>query len=328
MTSVSQFAQYLLKLDPQRTPARQAFFNYLKHVVEPTLPFTPSIVQSFYARALQFDYWQKDANALSDTIRTDLISFSKNQPMEKDPSWGLIRHPDSLQVVRLQQGADLEEIVEVEHAARRKSGDKVKWLKSSDDQILVLILNSTGALEVKVYSAFALIWGSRLRLMTPTSHLHYTSGLELVPHTKQILEGSLLTTLCFHVDDEGVHGLITRGHTFQKFETFIRAKLSETQDLFYSLKRLERHFINPQSDPFYQEVVATLEKSNRSLQRPTTENVMAADRALSKGRVILRNVFPNDRLLQLLITHLEYGIQQARSNGNQTQSPTQQPNTP
>lgn len=321
MASVTQFAQHLLKLDPQRTPARQALYNYFKHIAEPTLPFTPGLLQGFYARVLQFEYWQKESAAMSAVVRQDLESFLKNQPMEKDPTWGLIRHPDSLQVIQLNHSHDFEDLVESEHLARRKSGDKVKWLKISDSQIMVIILLAAGGLEVKVYPSQVFVWGSRLRLMAPTSHLQYTSSLELVPHIKQVLEGSLLTTLCFHVDSDGAHGLVTRGHTFQKFETFIRAKITETQDLFYSLKRLEKHFIDPQSDPFYQEVVASLEKANKMLGRATPDGLMSMDRVLTRGRLVLRNVFPNDRLLQLLVTHLEYGISQARHETKQNHRP-------
>ncbi|NJL26067.1 MAG: hypothetical protein HC902_13475 [Calothrix sp. SM1_5_4] len=164
-----------------------------------------------------------------------------------------------------------------------------------------------------MYPGFAIVWGARLRLMTPTTQLYYTSELELMPHVRQILEGSLMTTHCFNVDMEGVHGLITRGHTFQKFETFIRAKLTETQDLFLSLKKLERHFINPQSDPYYQDLVSKLERANRLLSHPTTESLMEAERALNRGRSSLKTIFPNDRLLSLLVTHLEYGISERRN---------------
>ena len=111
------------------------------------------------------------------------------------------------------------------------------------------------------------------------------------------------------------------------FYQFIRAKLTETQDLFYSLKRLEKHFINAQSDPFYQEVVAHLEKAHKNLAHPNPDTIMAADKALTKGRLVLRNVFPNDRLLQILVTHLEYGITQTRAN-NEKISDSIQPRSP
>lgn len=58
MASVSQFAQYLLKASSDNSEIRApgTLFNFLKHVAEPTLPFSPAILQAFYGRALQFDY--------------------------------------------------------------------------------------------------------------------------------------------------------------------------------------------------------------------------------------------------------------------------------
>jgi hypothetical protein len=327
MASVSQFAQYLLKLDPQRNPARLTLFNFLKHVMEPTLPFSPAVIQAFYARILQFDHWQNDSQNLSDTVRADIMSFIKQTPLEKEAAmWAQIRHPDTLQVVTLKLFQDLADLAESEHAARQKSGENIRLLKLSDNQLMVAVLAPTGNLEVKVYPNLALVWGPRLRLMAPVSHLHYSPALELMPHSRQILAGSLLTTHCFHVDHEGVHGLIVRGYSLQKFETFIRAKMSETQDLFNSLKKLERHFIDPQSDPDYQDMVSRLERANRLLNNPTPDNLATAERALNKGRLYLKNAFPNDRLLGLLITHLDYGISQRqaqRNEGRRIDGPTQ-----
>ena len=314
MTSVSLFAQYLLKLDPQRNPARLTLYNFLKHVLEPSIAFTPAVLQSFYGRVLQFDHWQNDAQTLSDTVRGDLHGFMKQHMLDDErAAWAHLRHPDSLQVVRIKLFEDLEDLVMSEHESRQKSGEQIRCVKLDNSQILVLVLSRTGSLEVKAYASQALVWGSRLRLVSPVSHLHYSHDLELMGHVRQVLEGSLLTTHCFHVDSDGVHGLITRGYTFQKFETFIRAKLPETQDLFASLKKLEKHFIEPSSDPYYQEMVSKLERANRLVNHPSVDALMEAERALNRGRLCLKNIFPNDRLLTLLVTHLDYGISQRRS---------------
>jgi hypothetical protein len=321
MSPVSQFAQYLLKLDPQRSQARLTLYNFVKHVLEPNVPFSPAVIQAFYARVLQFDHWQANSEELSQTVRSDLQSYAKQHILERElEPWRALRHPDTLQIVQLKVFKDLEELVLTEHAARQKSGDQVQTAKISDNQILVLVLSATGNLEAKVYPAQALVWGARLRLVAPVTQLHYSPDLELMPHVRQVLEGSLLTTHCFHVDTEGTHGLVTRGYTFQKFETFIRARLSDTQDLFSSLKKVERHFINPQSDPFYQEIVSRLERANRLIGTNSTDAMMEAERSLNRGRMILKTAFPNDRLLTLLVTHLEYGIDQRRSRfSDQTQ---------
>ena len=310
---MSQFAQYLLRLDPQRNPARLTLFNYLKHVCEPQLAFTPEVVQGFYGRVLQFDQWRQDAQLLSETVRGDLLNFLKQHVLEGQiEMWRALRHPDTMQIVNMQLFEDFSELAQLEHESRRRSGDQIKSIKLSDTETLVLILSPSGCLEAKVFANLAVIWGPRLRLVTPITHLYYSSELELMPHLRQTLQGSLLTTHVFQVDADGVHGLVTRGHTFQKFETFIRAKLSETQDLFSSLKRVERHFINPQTDPFYQELIGRMERAIRLLNQPSMDNLAEAERVLNRGRSLLRSVFVNDRLLTLLVTHLEYGISQHR----------------
>jgi hypothetical protein len=181
----------------------------------------------------------------------------------------------------------------------------------------------SGGMEVKLYPAKALIWGARLRPVAPVSQLFYSSTIELIPHVHQILEGSLLTTHRFELTSEGVQGLVTRGANFQKFETFIRAQMTETQDLFYSLKKLERHFINFQSDPYYQEIIGRLERANRLVNQSSLDGLNEAERALNKGRSALRNIFPNDRLLTLLVTHLEYGISERRPQLQPQPSPPQ-----
>lgn len=322
MTSVSQFAQYLLKQDPQRNPGRLTLFNFLKNIVDPQAPFTPTVIQTFYARVLQFDHWRQESQALSEAIRADIESWLKLHALQGErEAWLGLRHSDTLQIVPLKVFQDLENLVESEHETRRKSGVEVKTVKISETQVLALLLSPGGSLEAKVYPSQALVWGPRLRLVAPVTQLFYSADLELMPGVRQILDGTLMTTHCFHTDLEGVHGLITRGHTFQKFETFIRAKLSETQDLFSSLKKIERHFIDPQSDPYYQEMVSRLERANRLLARPSPDNLAEAERALNRGRQGLKTIFPNDRLLTLLVTHLDYGITQRRGPAVQAQTP-------
>lgn len=319
MTPVSQFAQYLLKLDPQRNQARFTLYNFLKHVLDANLPFAPSIIQTFYARVLQFDHWRQNAQQLSETVRADLIGYLQQHSIGNEAeAWRHLRHPDTLQLVDIKVLQDIEELVLSEHQPRQKSGDQIKALKMDDGRVMALVLSPSGSLEAKVYPPMALVWGPRLRLVAPVTQLIYSAELELMPHVRQVLEGSLMTTHCFHVDSEGTHGLVTRGYTFQKFETFIRAKLSETQDLFSSLKKVERYFINPQSDPYYQEMVSRLERGNRLLNHPTLDNLAEAEKALNRGRLCLKNIFPNDRLLTLLVTHLEYGIDQRRQGHQPT----------
>jgi hypothetical protein len=317
MNSVTQFAQYLLRLDPQKTPARLALFNYAKHILEPTEPFTPETIEGFYARALNYDYWQNNSQSLAQSVRDDLAGFLK-QTKSDETEWKNIRHSDETQVVALAHFQDFEAVITNVESLRQKSGEKFKLVKVSEQEIASFMLSTVGTLEVRVFSPKAMLKGHSLYPLAPMTHLHYSNTLELMPHVRQILQGSLATTISFYRDENGLNGMITRGHTMQKFETFMRVRGSENVDLFYGLKRLERNFINPQSDPYYQEIVQSMERAARGLQSSNGRDLAAqmAEKALQKGSLALKSAFPNDRLLQLLVTHLEHGLRQTRSSQN------------
>jgi hypothetical protein len=330
MNSVTQFAQYLLRLDPQKTPARLALFNFTKHILEPTEPFSPDTIESFYARAMNYEYWQTNSQSLAQSVREDVESFLKHSKTD-DGEWKQIRHADQIQVIAFDHFYDFESTITNVESLRQKSGEKVRIVKISESEIASFMLSTVGTLEVRVYAPRAMVCGHQLRPLAPITHLHYSNTLELMPHVRQLLQGSLATTISFYRDENGLNGLITRGHTMQKFETFMRVRGSENVDLFYGLKRLERNFINPQSDPYYQEIVQSMERAARALQNSNGRdlNLQMAEKAAQKGALALKSAFPNDRLLQLLVTHLEHGIRQTRSQnkassfGPQADRPTE-----
>lgn len=316
MTSVTQFAQHLMKLDPHRTPARQCLYNYLKHILDPIEPFTPSVIEDFYKRVLHLDFWHQNSKELGQAVRTDLNSYLHQFPIEKDLGWDSIRHADELQVLSIHREKDFLQILQETENSRLRQGDRLKLISTGMGSILSLVLSQVGTLEVRVYPFKAYISGSSLMPLNPVSHLFYNSKMELMPHVRQTLEGSLLTVVSFSIEDDGVHGIVSRGHCFQKFETFIRSKLSDHFDLFNQLKKMERFYIDPQSDPFYRELVNQLEQANLGMKHPTPLQLQMAEKILRKAQSALKNAFPGDRLLQLLVTHLEIGITQARNQAD------------
>src|SRR5271167_5026214 len=103
MISVTQFAQHLLRLDPQRSPNRLTLFNYLKHFLEPTEQFRPATIERFYAHILNFDHWQNNAQSLAQEVREDVHGFLRlNKGQEQE--WEEFRHIDEVQVVNLKHG--------------------------------------------------------------------------------------------------------------------------------------------------------------------------------------------------------------------------------
>lgn len=323
MTSVTQFAQHLMKLDPHRTPARQCFYNYLKHILDPIEPFTPSVLDDFYKRALQLDFWHQNAKDLGKSIKADLQLYLDQNPAEKDLGWNRVKHADEFQVITIHQERDFFKILELSEKSRLQEADRLKLISMGGQQVLSLVLSQVGAIEVRVYSQKAYISGAQLKPLGPVSQLFYNSRLELMPHVKQTLAGSLLTILSFSAEEDGIHGVVSRGHCFQKFETFIHSKISDHFDLFNQIKKIERFFVDPQSDPYYRDLISQLEKINLGLKHPTPIQLQMAEKILRKAQSALKNAFPGDRLLQLLVTHLDLGIAQAK-NGKTNSSSTEQ----
>lgn len=324
MTSVTQFAQHLMKLDPHRTPARQCFYNYLKHILDPSEPFTPSVIEDFYKRALHLDFWSQNAKELGASVRSDLESYLKQNPIEKDLNWNQIKHAGELQVLAIAKEKDFFQILETYERSRLEKGDRLKLISVQPSGHLSLVLSQVGTLEARLYPAKAYIDGALLKPLGPVTHLYYNSRLELMPHVRQTLEGSLLTAIAFSVEEDGIHGVVTRGHSFQKFETFIYSRLSDHFDLFNQLKKIERFYVDPQSDPFYRELVHQLEQANLFIKNPSPIQLQMGEKTLRKGQSALKNAFPSDRLLQLLVTHLDLGIVQAK-NGKAKTNPLSHP---
>jgi len=77
--------------------------------------------------------------------------------------------------------------------------------------------------------------------------------------------------------------------------------MAETQSLFLQLKKVEKHFINPQTDPFLQGNRRPAGEGQALMNNPTAENIAEAKGAESRP-FCPPVIFSHDRLLTLLIT--------------------------
>ncbi|MCB0412451.1 MAG: hypothetical protein KDD22_07990, partial [Bdellovibrionales bacterium] len=193
---------------------------------------------------------------------------------------------------------------------------------TGDRQLLSLTLKVSGELEVRVFKNRARILKGRLIPLPPVTFLEYGPQLDLTPLRRMVLAGPMMSSYLFEVTDTGLRGLTTRGHTFQKLDTLNAPQLSSCPDLFFALKRIEKYYIRPESDPFYQELVSLLEKSYQLISAGEPNCEKLAETALMKGRLALKNIFPNDKLLLLLVTNIEYWlIQRNRAVAPETPPP-------
>ena len=61
---------------------------------------------------------------------------------------------------------------------------------------------------------------------------------------------------------------------------------------------------------FYQELVELIEQSSHAMESGHAEAHGMAQQALKRGKLALQNIFVNDKLLRLLVTNLEFQVNQ------------------
>ncbi|MGE0762638.1 MAG: hypothetical protein AB7N80_05115 [Bdellovibrionales bacterium] len=306
MSSVTHLTQHLLKLDPGKNVARQTLFNYLKVFVSSGAQLNAEILNQFFAYVLNYQYWQANTKNLGQSVQADLETFA--QSFRLDFEMSQVHFPHLTQLVILEQTRDVEQLINTLERSRREDGDRGKLMAISDQQMLAATLKSNGALIVRVYGRAAQIVGGALQLIRPLTELQYTSQLELDKQVVQLLEGPMVTAARFNLNDDGCQGVMVRGHMLQRYETLSAGGLAQHAELFYGLKRIERFFINPTSDPYHRELVGGLERAYQLLQNGHPDGKRMANGALQRGKAALKHIFPNDKLLMVLVTNIEFAL--------------------
>ena len=302
MATVSQLAQFLLTQNPQQNVPRLAFYHYVKNFLDLQSELKISDLAQFYNHALGYHYWRDNKTALGETVKQDLDLFGGRHNMGFD--LGQVRHAHEIQLFDLKFQRDLENIVKRHLEATSDDADRIRILPLSESEALSLCLRSNGRLSVKTYSNVVALIDGDLQPIGPSTHLEYDSFLELDGKYEQTITTSLMNSVRFRVLNGNASGAIIRGYTFNKTENLL-GTITQYPDLFYALKKLERFYVNGQSDPFYHELIATLERGLQWLKSGHPDAPQAARTVLRKGQMALKNIFPNDRLILVLVREIE-----------------------
>lgn len=328
MASTQQMAEFLLQSDPPKYPARLAFYNYLKNCWPSETALTAEIIQDFWLRSLALsaledcevfstriadpsvspvekDYWTSFKEQLTQRTLQDLEQFFKAR---NEIMFQIQFEPHQTQLIHVAQSKDFRMIVENDLEQVKDRGDQVKFVNLDQGILLALWLKHKGGLRVLGYRPFAFIDGFTLKPLPPTTDLKYDYNFELSKYERQLLESTSMTSFYFQLEDQHISGVRCHQTSFQKVDSFEVSQLSQQIDLFYSLKRAEQSYIRPESDPFYLELVSLLEKSYQLISQGESGAKKLAEAALTKGRLAMKNIFPEDRYLLSLITNIEYWL--------------------
>lgn len=298
--TILDFAKYLLALNPEANASRLSLYHYLKNHCQPGTPLSSDIIHGFYSRALSFAHWRQNREQLAAEIKSTLESFLETHQADI----GKVVHASDMQIIELEHIVDLYEVTKNFLNKKRHEADRVRVLPEREDGMVGLILKPDGSLFVYFFDRLTTIRSGRLEPLCTDLVLKYNTQLELATdhiHHVQIQPG---ITARFQNGIVGVSGKLIRGYAFQKMEDFADQPLNRYPVIFYPVKRLERFFINRSTDPLYLELSQLLDQSITLLRDQHPDAIKLGSAALERGQNALKLIFPDDKLLALLIREL------------------------
>lgn len=303
MAHVTALAQHILTLEPDKDAARLCFYHYLKNLCEPLEPVNSDLLNRFFCRALLFTHWQQNKAALFSEVNAILHHFSETThirlPIEEAFT------AERIQVVPAETPRTLELVIG--HYLEKTSSpfDQFRVIPEGNDRVVAITLQGDKTLRITVFPMVLAIREGELLPLCQDFTLFYSPDLTLHPVAIHQLDVGPHAAARFRMGPEGVEGTIIRGYTFQKYSAMDGGNLHRYPVLFYPLKRLEQFFINRKSDPMYIELTGLLEKALELMNTGHPEAFKFANAAMERGRLALEHIFPDDKLVRLLINNLE-----------------------
>lgn len=311
MLKVGAFLKFLSEINPQLTPVRLSFYNYLSHFHDSDQILTGEDLENFFFHSLEYAHWQQNKMQMSQEIQNLIQSYCDNHHVMAD--YTDIKWPHETQVIELDNVADLTDAIQCYLKFSLRNGEKFRLSMDQNKKIVAVVLNSDQSIVVRHFDKKFIVRHGQLEPLRKNLSLYYTPELDLDTERTQRLEVAPFVTAQFRITAEGLNGALVRGYICQKFFDLKGRSLAVYPKLFFSVKRLEQFFVDRQTDPFYQETVLSLERSVGLVKIGDPEAIQESMDIMARAQNALEYVFTGDKLLSLLIRDLQHTLTTRKS---------------
>jgi len=316
MLKVGQLIRFVAGLNPQNTPAKLSFYNFLRGFPHPDDALTPELIELFFIYCMDYPHWAANKNQLSNEVQYLLENFNTFYQQKFDLS--KIRFPQTMQLLEIERPADLEDVLMIFLKRQYSEADKIRIVNDQNKRMVALVLHEDRSLTVRVFDKKFTIRDGHLEPLRKDLALYYNANLELSPDHKQKIEVAPYIVAEFKVKNDKVDGALLRGYVYQKLLEFKGESLKEQTRLLYPIKRLEQFFIDRRTDPYYQDLISQLERTLALIQQGDREALNWSAMIMNQAETALENVFTGDKLLTLLVRDLRH-----TSDSTRKMSPSQ-----
>ena len=272
----------------------------------------------FYFRTMEFNYWRENQLKLVKEVRIQLDTFLRHRKVHLELD--KILHPENLQIVQIDDESEFTRIAESFARCSSLEGEKRKLLVV-EKNTLMLHMYAKGEVRAQQLTRLSYIRGGQL-LPIPGPVLHYNANLELKTDIVQRVRIDPFRISSFRINQTTgkTSAVIMKGYTFQRQDRVEISHLGKIPLLFYAVKKLERHFIDCESDPFYKSLVQRLEKSCQLMREAPQQHLETATNCLKQARQPIVEVFTDDKRLNLLVQDLDSHLVKERRNKERNNS--------
>lgn len=321
MIKIEQLVKFITDLNPQQTPARLSFYNFLRSFADPNDTLSPGLIDLFFCSCLDYNHWVSNKNQLGQEIQFLLINSSRQ--FQKQNNLKHIQFPQTMQVIELEHVDDGVEVLTQYIKSRvTKEGDRFRIVVDQNKRFLALILKEDRNIEIHCYDKKFTLRKGLLEPLRRDLILHYTQHLELSPSHVQKIEIAPHVIAQFTIQDNLVTGSLVRGYVYQKFMELKEVQIQDQPRLFFAVKRLEQFIVDRKTDPYYQNLVNQIERCQQLIQQGEAEALNWSLLIITESETALENIFIGDKFLQLLIRDLSHTVEQAKKSVFSTQTPT------
>ncbi len=310
MLKVAQLIRFVAGLNPQNTPAKLSFYNFLRGFPNPEDPLTPELIELFFIYCIDYPHWAANKNQLGTEVQYLLENF--NNFYQQDFDLSKIRFPQTMQLLEIERVQDLEEVLTIYLKRIYTESDKVRLINDQNKRMIALILHEDKSVTVRVFDKKFTLRDGHLEPLRHDLALYYNSSLELSSDHKQKIEVAPYIVAEFQVKNDKVNGALLRGYVYQKLMEFKGESLREQSRLLIPIKRLEQFFVDRRTDPYYQDLINQLERTLSLIQQGDSEALNWSSMILTQAETALENIFTGDKLLTLLVRDLRHTSENTR----------------
>jgi len=305
---ISHLLKYIADLNPQNTPARLAFYNFLRHFQFTKDDLTPSVLNAFFSHALEYPHWETNKSSLGKEVQLLMESFVRFSKIDFD--FSIVYFPQTIQMVEMQSFSDLLEVTHTYARSMLFEEDKFRIIPDQGRKVILVVLKQDQSVDISVFDKKFVIRGGQLVPLRTDLKLSYNPNLELKEGVVHCLEVAPYLMAQFKMVEGCPQGSLLRGYVFQKYQELGGLLLEEQTKVLFPLKRLEQLFIDKQSDPFYLNLMNLMSNAPAHLKGGDLAYEKIARRALEKAELALKEIFMGDKMLSELIKDLQQLLQQ------------------